>query len=275
MVELWDRATTGIDIPEPPWRLRDVVARGDVRGLSGARIRAQVDTGNEMLTLWDCARRRGITWTTDARCLPYWLRAAPLRSILHWGLASEGRHLLHAAAVGDERAGALLVGPSGSGKSTTALACLDDDLGYVADDYVLAETASSPRAFGLYGTAKLGASSSSLLPALVAEGHHAGEEKLVVDVAGARPELMRRCASISAILLPRVTPGRLTLRPVGAAQALRALAPSTILQHADESAGGMAVISALVRRVPAYVLDLGSDITAVAPAISALLERSR
>jgi hypothetical protein len=31
-------------------------------------------------------------------------------------------------------------------------------------------------------------------------------------------------------------------------------------------------MSALVRRVPAYALDLGSDIAAVAPAIRALLE---
>jgi hypothetical protein len=52
---------------------------------------------------------------------------------------------------------------------------------------------------------------------------------------------------------------------------LRALAPSTILQHADESAAGMAVMAALVRRVPAYHLELGSDIAAVAPAVRDLL----
>jgi hypothetical protein len=54
--------------------------------------------------------------------------------------------------------------------------------------------------------------------------------------------------------------------------ALRALAPSTILQHSDESAGGLAVMSGLVRSVPAFVLDLGDDIGRVPAAIAELLE---
>jgi hypothetical protein len=285
-VELWDRATTGVGVPPPPWKLRDVITRGDVRGVSGSRIRAQVDTGSESLTMWDSSDRVGIMWAADARRLPYWVRAAPLRSILHWGLASAERHLVHAAAVGDEHSGALLAGPSGSGKSTTALACLQAGLGYVADDYVLAEIAPALRAVGLYGTAKTTIGSLSLLPGLADAVALTPETpkgvvdiaptpvppKTVVDIARSRPDLVRRSAAISAILLPRITPGRLALRPVAAADALRALAPSTILQHAHESAGGMAVMSALVRRVPAYALDLGSDIAAVAPAIRTLLE---
>jgi hypothetical protein len=271
-VELWDETTTGVGIPEPPWRLRDVIARGDVRSLSGGRVRAQVDTENQILTMWDSGRRRAIVWFADAHRLPYWVGATPLRSILHWGLAGRERHLLHAAAIGDERSGALLVGPGGSGKSTTSLACLQDGLGYVGDDYILAETGPSPRAVSVYGTAKLSAASAKLLSGLPGLQRAADAPKFVVDVARDRPKLMRRSAAISAIILPRVTPGRLALRPAGAADALRALAPSTILQHADESARGMAVMSALARHVPAYVLDLGSDVAAVAPAIRGLLE---
>jgi hypothetical protein len=37
----------------------------------------------------------------------------------------------------------------------------------------------------------------------------------------------------------------------------------------------MAVSSALVQRIPAYVLELGSDIEAVAPAICELLDGAR
>src|ERR1700750_102168 len=59
-VEAWDEATTGVGIPEPFWRLRDVIARGDVRSLSGGRIRIQVDSWNRILTMWDRAARRGI-----------------------------------------------------------------------------------------------------------------------------------------------------------------------------------------------------------------------
>jgi hypothetical protein len=273
-VDLWDERTTGVGVPPPPWRLRDVVARGDVRSLSGGRIRAQVDTGNEILTLWDSRTRHGVMWVADAGRLPYWVHASPLRSVLHWGLAGAGRHLVHAAAVGDERRGALLVGPGGSGKSTTSVACLQDGLGFVGDDYVVAETHGSPRAIGVYGTARLSPDSLRLLPDLIASERDWQAAKVVVDIARTRPELTRMSAAISVILLPRVTPGSLTLRRVGAAEALRALAPSTILQHPDESAGGLAVSSALVRSVPAFVLELGADISEVAPAIRALLERS-
>lgn len=273
-VEVWDEGTTGVGIPEPFWRLRDVIARGDVRSLAGGPVRAQVDSWNRILTLWDSDRRRGVMWAGDAGRLPWWVPGAPLRLILHWSLAGPQRHLLHAAAVGDERSGALLVGSGGSGKSTTALACVEGGVGYVGDDYVVVETGSSPRAVSVYGTAKLNAPSVRLLPELAARRLTPDARKFVVDVAGSRPELMRRSAAISAILLPRVTPGRLALRPASAADALRALAPSTILQHADESATGMAVMAALVRQVPAYRLELGSDIAAVAPAIRDLLEAS-
>jgi hypothetical protein len=270
-IELWDEATTGVGIPEPPWSLRGVVARGDVPTDSGGRIRAQVDYANKILTLWDCTRRRGIVWVRDARRLPYWVRATPLRTILHWALASPTRHLLHAGAVGDERAGALLVGPAGSGKSTTSLACLHGGFGYAGDDYVLVETEPSPRAISVYGTAKLDGSAVELLPGLALEPPADGQ-KLVVDVARTEPRLMRRSVEISVIVLPQVTPGRLALRPAGGGHALRALAPSTILQHADESATALALMSRLVRQVPAYVLESGSDVAAVAPAIRRLLE---
>lgn len=273
-VELWDEASTGVGVPEPVWRLGDVVGRGDVRSLSGERVRVQVDNWNRILTLWDREEQRGVVWAADAQRLPYWVPAAPLRPILHWGLSTRTRHMLHAGAVGDERAGALLVGPPGSGKSTTALACLDAGLGFVGDDYVLVETVPSARAVTVYSTAKLNAPSLELLPRLPASQLTPDAQKFVADVADARPDLVRRSAVISAILLPQVTPGRLALRPVTAAEALRALAPSTILQHSYESATGMAVMAALVREVPAYRLDLGSDISAVAPAVRELLRGS-
>ena len=273
-IELWDETTTGVRVPPPPWRLRDVITRGDVRSLSGGRIRAHVDTECRILMMWDSEQRRAVVSAADAGGLPYWVRATPLRPILHWSLASPQQHLLHAAAIGDDRGGVLLIGPGGSGKSTTSLACLRDGLGYIGDDYVLAQTEPSPRAVSVYGTAKLADASVRLLPGVPAVRLTPDAPKFVVDVARYRPELMRPRAAISAILLPRVTPGRLVVRPTRPLEALRALAPSTILQHANESAGAMAVMSALVRQVPAYVLELGSDIAAVAPAIRTLLERS-
>ncbi len=236
------------------------------------RIRAQVDRENQILTMWDRERRRGILWAADAERLPYWVRATPLRTILHWALAGSAQHLLHAAAVGGERAGALLVGPSGSGKSTASLACLQGGLGYAGDDYVLVETEPFPRAISVYGTAKLDAAGVRLLPDLPASQRASDAEKFIVDVARTRPRLMRHSVAVSVILLPQLTPGRLAIWPTSAAQALLAMAPSTLLQHAGDSGTGLALMSRLVRQLPTYVFELGSDIAAVAPAVRRLLE---
>ena len=271
-VGLWDHASTGVGVPALPWKLRDVIARGDVRSLSGGRIRAQVDAASQVLTLWDSVQRHALMWVRDARQLPDWHTAHPLRSILHWGLAGERRHLLHAAAIGDEERGALLVGPGGSGKSTTSLACLDGGLGFVADDYVLLELEPHPKALGLYATATLTQQGRDLLPSLAGRAPVLETGKLVFNVAELRPDAFRRCATISAIILPRVAGGKVAIRRVARVDALRALAPTTILQHAEESAGGMAVMSALVRQVPSYELELGPDLAAVAPAVRSLLD---
>jgi hypothetical protein len=222
--------------------------------------------------MWDCQGRRGIMWAADAHRLPYWVQAAPLRMILHWGLTGPRRYLLHAAAVGDESAGTLIIGPNGSGKSTTSLACVQSGLGYAGDDCVLVETEPLLRAMSVYGTAKLDAPGVKLLPGLPAAHSSPDTSKFIIDVAHARPRLMQRSVAISMLLLPRVTSGRILFRPASSAQALRTLAPSTILQHSDESATGLALMSRLVRQVPAYVLELGSDMAAVGPAIRHLLE---
>jgi hypothetical protein len=148
-------------------------------------------------------------------------------------------------------------------------------LGYVADDCALVDVAAYPRAHALYGSAQIGPASLRILPelaSLVSRPATAEPPRLTLDVWRTRPELMRRSAAITAILVPRVTGGPLAVRSISRADALRSLAPATILQQADESANGMAVMAMLVRRVPAFSLELGSDVAAVAPAISELLE---
>src|SRR5205807_9852223 len=93
-------------------------------------------------------------------------RAVPLRPLLGWVLASPGRHLVHAGAVGSEGQGVLLAGSGGAGKSTTAVACVEAGMSYVGDDYVLLSTGEPPAAHAIYGTAKLDRRSLATLPDL-------------------------------------------------------------------------------------------------------------
>ena len=74
--------------------------------------------------------------------------------------------MVHAAAVGDESGGVLLVGRGGSGKSTTALSCLGTQVGYLADDYCLVEMVEGPRVHSLYTSGKANRGSIARLPRL-------------------------------------------------------------------------------------------------------------
>jgi hypothetical protein len=273
-IALWDTASTGVPVPVFPFAGTDVAARGDVRGYSQGHIRTVLDAPRS-LAMWHEPTARAVFWTPGAEHVPWYERAAPLRTVLHWSLAGPGTHLVHAAAVAHERAGVLLAGRAGSGKTTTALACLEAGMGYLGDDYVVVTGGARPRAYSLYATAKAASETLALLPGLGTARcavDASDQAKAVLDIERYRPGQLRREEQIAAVVIPRVTPGECVLRPVRSVDALRALAPSTILQHSHESASGLAVMSELVRSVPAFELDLGDDIAPVPAVIAELLE---
>jgi hypothetical protein len=258
-VELWDSASTGVPMPPFPWAPSDVVARGEVRDFSGSRVRMLLDPSYS-LTVWDETTCCGVFGTPAVGRVQWYERAAPLRALLHWSLAGPARHLVHSGAIGDERGGVLVAGPGGSGKTTTTLACVEAGMGYAGDDYVLIDLEPRPTAIALYGTAKIDDEGLARLPEIAKVPSTVDAQdgrKTVLDLGSHRPEVMQRKIPISAVLLPRIASGRTRLCRATAAEALRALAPSTILQHSHKSAGGFAVMAALVRRVPSFTLHLG------------------
>jgi hypothetical protein len=214
----------------------------------------------------------------DLGTVPWWERAAPLRAALFWALGGEGRYLVHAGAVGDERGGVLLAGAIGSGKTTVALAALTGGLGYVADDYVLLDVADEPTAVSIYANAKLDDGHLERFPALASRVCHppASEagEKAVLDVAGLLPGALRESLPVRAVLVPRVRGGRARLSRVSAAEALLALAPSTVLQMPFDDGAVVASLAALVRRVPCFGLDVGDDPGELAGALERALEEA-
>jgi hypothetical protein len=207
-------------------------------------------------------------WVVDAGAIPWHERGAPLRSALHQWAAEGGRHFVHGGAVGSEGGGVLLAGPSGSGKSTTALACLEAGLDYAGDDYVILTGDDAPRAHCVYSTAKLDADALARLPGLsaaVAYFHRGFKHKAVLDLHAYRPGAIRESVPIDAIVLPSVSGSRSEprMRQARAADALRALAPTTLLQLPGAAQPRMTAMASLVRRVPVLRLELGTDMTAV------------
>ena len=226
---------------------------------------------------YDRERRHGWAVFSSLSTVPTWDQAAPFRRILHWWAVDHGAQLIHAAAVGNSAGGLLLVGRGGSGKSTTSLACLEAGLGFAGDDYCVLSPGDPPRVDSLYLSAKADARAAALIPGLgaaFAQAPFISLGKSVVFADQIRPEALCAGFPLRGIVVPHVigeASSRLTrLRP---AEALRALAPSTILQMPGGRSNDLAGMADVVRRVPAWALTLGSPGSAAA-LIAGLLEQN-
>jgi predicted O-methyltransferase YrrM len=279
-VLLWDSASTGATDPEIPWALGDVRARGDVRGFDSHKVSVFTEPASGAITVLHRERGEIVYWVVDVESVPWYERGAPLRGALHHWAADRAWHFVHAAAVGRDGVGVLLAGPTGSGKSTTALACLAAGFDYVGDDYVVLTDGERPRAHCLYSTAKLDASALERLPALetaVVDTRREREHKVVLDLARFRPEAVGGSLPIDAIVLPRIAArgGPPVIRRAGAGEALRALAPTTLLQLPGAAHVRMKAMASLVRSVPVFSLELGADVDGVPEAVTRICDEVR
>jgi len=233
-----------------PWSTRHLGRGGAIEGFSGGPVRATAATDGTSLVLWDSERRLACCWFAGISGVTRWEAAAPLRTALHYALASPGRQLVHGAVVGADGRGALLTGPGGSGKSTTTLACLQAGMQVVGDDYAVVDLVGR-RAWNLYGSIKVGERQP---------GPHGRDDRRTLILGADLPGVATESLEIVALLLPRVVGGpRSAVSPARPAAALRALAPSTLLQAPHEDQPSLGILGDLAREVPAYHLDLGDD----------------
>jgi len=276
----WDSAAAPVPLPPFPWRLEDVGAKGEVAAATRGSIRTAYHVGSRVLSAIDAHRRIAICWTPDACALPWYERAAPLRTLLHWILEASGRNLVHAAAVAlpTTRAGALLAGRGGSGKSMTAMRCLGAGFHYAGDDYVaVSRDDGRATAHTLFSTAKLTRSSidglAFLRPGLRVEP--TGDDKGVVMLRDVAPERLAGAFPIRALIVPRVVGESASrLRRTSAVEAVRALAPTTLFQLPGAGATAFEQLASLARALPAWSLDLGSDHGEIPPLVARAIEES-
>lgn len=270
---LWDSATPGVEPPPFP-HIPPGLPRGGVLYSSAGRQCVAYQPGLSLMSALDLDRATAWFWCADASRLPYWEPAAPLRQILHWWFPSRGVQLLHGASVGTPQGGVLLVGRGGSGKSTCALSALASDLLYAGDDYVAVRDGSSPWVFSAYCSGKLEPGHSKLLPHLPPpsfDPDESLEEKAVFFVHERFPDRTCQGFPLRAVLVPRIT-GTMRPRmvPIDVGAALRALAPSTLMQLHPASPDALARMAGLLQRVPTYLFEVG-DIDETPKAISRLL----
>jgi len=274
-IRFFDTYSTGVAPPPPPWGADSYGIRGEIDGFNDARFRTVYQPGSDILLMLDRRRSEALYWISDHRKLPYWERSFPGRTIFHWWLEELPLQPVHAAAVGLPEGGVLITGASGSGKSTSALACLDSDLLYAGDDYVLVRHSPSPHVYSLYGTAKVEVQNLVRFPRMrdaVSNASRLESEKALVFLREFSPQKLITGFPLRAILVSRVTGRRDTeLRRSTSAEGFRALAPTTLSHLPGAERQAFAKISALARSVPIYTLEAGTDLAQIPRIILDLL----
>lgn len=272
---LFDTASTGVSASRP-WAAEDYLAHGAIRGYNTERFQTVYQHGVDAINVLDQRASLGVFFARDASAIPYYERSSPLRNLLNWWMSRHGRQLVHGAAVGTHDAGALIVGAGGSGKSTSALSCLGSELLYCGDDYALVAAEPAPRVYSLYCSGKLDPFHLRRFPQLLAkvESTNVPEGEKALLFADQHVDGIAHSLPLRAVLAPRIAHVRdTTVAPIGAAQVLRALAPSTLFQLPNTGADALRLMAKLVGGLPRYSLNLGTELEQVPRAIGALLDR--
>jgi hypothetical protein len=253
---IWDRVSSGIDIPAPPWSKDHYLGRGDIRGWNTNHYATSFQQG--ILSIFDRKEKMALYWTSDFRSIPYWERGAPFRMIFQWWFERFGCTIVHGAALGLKEGGVLLAGKGGSGKSTTALSSLQSELLYAADDYCLISPEEKLCVTSLYTSAKIHWETLKALPHLLGQCRKTDEEKALFYLYPSWKEKCITSFPLRAILIPKVTGNEKTeIILCSAADALIALAPSTVFQLSGAGRVAFQAMAHLARSLPCYHLHLG------------------
>jgi hypothetical protein len=274
---VWTSAETGIEMIAPPCARNCFTDRGDIWGFDSARVRSAFHWSECSLSLMDMDSGLGTFWVDTPENLPYWSKASPLRTLLHWLMAQRGCQLIHAAAIGNDDGGVLISGKGGVGKSTTALACLAAGMKYLADDYLVVKLDPQPTAFSLYSTAKIAVPQLQHFPELrdlLAGPETPENDKAVLNLWQSEKYRVTSSLPLVAALTPRFVPQSATaVSPAPSALLRHAAAFTTMTQLPHAGRATYEFIQGLTERLPCYEILLGRDIDSIPSALTTFLAR--
>lgn len=272
---LWDTESTGIAMLPPPLPGQNFTDRGDLSGFSSARYRSAFHWSEYSVCVFDTETQVGAYWVDRVSNLPYWARSSPMRTLFHWLMERHGRQLLHAAAIGTDTGGVLIVGKGGVGKSTTSLSSLVEGLRFAGDDYVVVGFDPEPTVWSLYCTAKVTPRQLAAFPELepLADPLGEGDEKAVIRLFPDHADRFARALPLRWLLTPRFGEGTDTrFEPISHVVLHQAAAFTTLAQLPHAGAMTHAFIARLIDALPGARLVLGSEVGAVPGAIVRLIE---
>ncbi|QPC90586.1 HPr kinase/phosphorylase [Mesorhizobium sp. INR15] len=277
-IHVFDGEACGLARPRLAWTLPDFGPKRVVPGWSSDNRTVYLLRGENGLAVADWQAKEAFIWMPSSDAVPWYERAAPFRWLFDGLAARLGMATLHAAAVGIDGEGVLLVGRGGVGKSTLALACLGNGFDYVGDDYCLFSQASTPQAHALYSTAKWKKDATvtpAWLNSISPDAVDTTQQKNIVFVDAAKPQSLVDSLRVKAIVIPSIggtTQARLEAMPQQAA--LPHVITSTLAQSEAGAAPLVRAVGHLVRSVPAYRLHMTRDPQESVSAIRDLLAKA-
>lgn len=270
-IDAWDEHATGVRIKRKvlPTDAPLVVMKMSEDGMYVGEERRHT-------TLWmDRSSARIIGCTQTAERLNLDERARPFHKLLsHW-LEERNVQFLHAGLVSHNDAGLLFVGNGGAGKSTSSICCLRAGMGYLGDDFVgFSQDGQEFTGHGLYASCLLDSHHLQRFPDLIPLAHaphFESEHKHVLYLDQHFSGSLKVSQTITGLVLPRVVDSETTsFEPASRMQGLRALAPTSVMYLARPNRAAFDRISALVESVPSFWLNLGRDVSTIAPSVRAL-----
>lgn len=268
---LWSSHETGVARPDHPWPWpQGMAVSGD-----GAIV---VHADRWSVTALDRSEGSVVGHRSSAAGLAAHERAKPFPEILAVRLLDLGLLKVHAGAVGRGGAVVLIAGGSGAGKSTAALACASAGLTYLGDDQVALRLAGTPTVESLYSAARIEASHLAAHPALACGLHPeaAPGEKLLLFLAESEQVVLGRAAAAVAIVVPQPADGAASpsLVPISGAQALLALAPSSVLGVIGGGGTGFDRLAQLAGTLPCFALHHAGDPACIPDLVDEALSRA-
>jgi hypothetical protein len=279
-IDLWDEAIAGIGwAPDLAKATPAALDTGQGTALTYAhegRIARYVRPG--AVTWLDRTAQHIVGWWRQGQRVALAEQTRPLAPLLSIWLHDRDISLIHAGLVARDGRGILFAGPGGAGKSTATLACLDAGFQLLGDDQIALQEGHDGQFVGhsLFATARMEATHLARFPALrpyAIAGEDPDDPKSLLLLTAVAPRQLVANTPVHLLLLPEVVPmpsSRLHVATEG--EAMIRLARSTLLAMTPSlGPDGLRLMARLVRRVPAYWLQLGRDLDTIPEQVDLLL----
>jgi hypothetical protein len=254
-IDCWDLTATGLGFPLSQ-------TRAEVRKQTNDNLQIEYQEWIRALNAYFPVQNRAFFCIENAEEFQVQLLGASAYDLFNQWLSTVGWQFVHAAAVGTEQGGVLIVGYGGAGKSTLAFSTLNSPLRYLSDDYCVLTPENPPRVLALYNSGKLNESSFRLIPHLRDLSGNMDDPKREKDVFFLQERFPRQQIhelTLRAIVLPQIGATTTFLAPADRKEALHILVESTFRQLSKPSLPGFLRLLRSIRGLPAHYLHLERD----------------